>query len=335
MLESGRVGAADERGNDLPWVAGSTSELLSATHIFSVRVAKAEATRWTRGEDGLEHRKVAAAVELVSVLKGRLSVAPGERFDVELAQRRESEYVVSDFHGLWSHTTVDTGAAWLVLAHGPESGPVSPAALMAESAVERIAPFELEADARLATEGEGIRRRILDARDSGAPSPPPDPEGRVARELVEFAYSRRAEVRDLFGRWLWARVSSAFSDSKTRPLEGLLKLVAAPDATELLRRQLLADVAAATFDLDTEPPLTVEVVRVLFQILGQSSSARLHGEIVDRALYKLIIRGGAPFKAARDVFPSREARDAARASLGGVKSGRSRELAAWLDSGGE
>src|SRR5881394_2814029 len=76
----------------LPHEAGSPSEVLSASHLFSVEVITLQETPWAMGADGLQHRNLNMDMRLLDVQKGKIDLAPQKNFQLRVDQRREDEF---------------------------------------------------------------------------------------------------------------------------------------------------------------------------------------------------------------------------------------------------
>ncbi|MFI5382413.1 MAG: hypothetical protein ACHRHE_24210, partial [Tepidisphaerales bacterium] len=86
----------------LPHEPESSSELLAATHLFTVEILQQSATPWAGAADNLQHRTLSLKLRLLELFKGNVQLKPGDAFDLNVAQRREDALTVSDYHGFWS-----------------------------------------------------------------------------------------------------------------------------------------------------------------------------------------------------------------------------------------
>src|SRR5262249_23498886 len=148
---------------------------------------------------------------------------------------------------------------------------------------------------------------------------------------LRFAYQHRAASRDLFARYLWARVGSTFVESKDRPLDEVLKLTLAEDANAAMRGSLTHDVYAAVLLIE-DSRVHQALARTFLLILLQHSAAPLHHRLAEVELYNLIFdKGRAAFPAAT-VLPQPADRAAVRAALSTLDSDGAKEIAKWLEA---
>src|SRR6185436_11872770 len=124
QLSTSRQHAGDGLGRpaprELPHEADSPAEILAATHLFVVETIGIDRVEpWAEGPDGLQHRYLRLELRLQVPLKGKLAVPPGDKFFVPIEQTREDDGgSVSDYRGFWSHTMVEKGTRYLVMAKG-------------------------------------------------------------------------------------------------------------------------------------------------------------------------------------------------------------------------
>lgn len=308
----------------LPHEPGSRSEVLSATHLFTVEVETVTATPWAVGPSGLEQRSLTLKLRLLDVFKGALREKKGEVFEATVGQERESELVESDYHGLWSHTSPEPKKRYLVVAESAES---RGAALVQDGPAKRLLAGELGGDVRFALEGETLfQERLHDPTGTAR-------ELAAARALLEHADESRSLARDVFGRYLWARVSPVFLASKDRPLVELLDLVTADDATLPLRAELCDGLYEATLALEPNPELSRKVVRALLTVLLEDEAKPLRHRLVNAELHPLVLDpDGRPKVPADDAVKSPADRAKLGAILTELRTPRATALAAWLAS---
>ena len=306
----------------LPVEPSSRSELLTATHLFTVEVLSAQLSPWARGADGLEHRRLELSVKLGEILKGALDRAAGEVFPLEVEQRRESAHSESDYHGIWSHTPVAQGSAFLVVSRGAEvSG--SPAALMKEPACKKLLPRAQAVEAHLARQAEQVFQQRLAA-------PPGDPLA-ADRALAAFVAPRLSHASDLFGRYLWSRVEPRLlRDRNGGAIVEVSGLLTAPEATYPFQVQLVADLDRLARLPGVAPAVLPQVTRALFTLLADPQAQPLHARLVDVYLAGMLFHDGAPTLQAHAVFPEAADRARFRQALAPSTSEAARRIAEWL-----
>ncbi|WP_159397363.1 hypothetical protein [Sorangium cellulosum] len=311
----------------LPVEEASTSELLSLSNVFVVEIASARMAPWSRGADGLERRNVEMTVRLLEVLKGSLAQAPGATFPLEIEQRRDGELMVLRHHGLWSHAQPppDVGVRYLVMAGAAPAAVADAASLMREGACQRLLAPALASDVHLAKQAEKIFQERLSA--TGVK----DPELDAARALLDFANARRAEARDLFGRYLWARILPSFLRSESRPTREALALMTATDATLGLRGECLGSFDRIAPVLANNPDFVRELARALVGMLLDPAAEPLHQRVVTVSLFFLVFPDEATPRVRADaILPDPGERARARQAVAKVPGDRATKLVAWL-----
>jgi hypothetical protein len=213
------------------------------------------------------------------------------------------------------------GAEYLIISRGTTN---QIAELLQEGLCQAVFDAGYIADVRAAMEGERIYR------DELARAGEPDSGVAAARALLSFASERRSTVKDLFGRYLWARLLPAFLRSEQSLAAPVLTLVQAENATLGLRGVLISGVYEATLLLEPNADLSRTVIRALFSVLEQKSAAPLAGRLVEAQLYNLALREGNVDVPVETIFPEQSERDALRNALQPFTSERARELSSWL-----
>jgi hypothetical protein len=323
-LSESNAGAPEADG--LPFEPDSISELLSATHLFTVEVASFAATPWTTAADGLEHRSLDMTFRLLALYKGRLDVQPEETFPLNVEQRRESEFFNHEFYGLWSHVEPqpEVGVRYVVVSQGATG---APAALMQEGACRRLLTPEYESDILLAREAERLFRRTLDDRGQESPTLS------AARALLNFTQERRAVGLDLFALYLWARVQPPLLQAPEVLLPEALALALSPDARTKFRLIIVASVYEAALLFAPDSPPYQLVLRALLTLLTRPEAAPLHETLVEVQLYNLLFQNSVPRFPRAGIVPDAAERGRLRDALAPFASERAQRIKVWLNSG--
>ncbi|MFT3775571.1 MAG: hypothetical protein QM820_60255 [Minicystis sp.] len=317
-------------GTPLPVEPGSRAELLSSTHLFTVEITALDAEPWTRGADGLSHRKLKMGVKLVEILKGTLDRRPGEVFPLEVAQRRVSKSIEEGYHGLWSHADPEVGKGYLVISRAP--GATSAPGLMREGVCEALLGKESAADVHLAEEGEQrYRHKLADRTEQ-------DAQAAAARALIGLAAAHVPEESDLLARYLWARVEGTLvhADGKPGTIGDLLGLLTAPGGKQRFRIELIGAVEQLVENSEAPPErvkeLAREVARAFFGVLVDPAATEMQESLVNVSLYPLVFPEDRPRLKAQEVLPAAADRQKARAALAHVHSEQAQKLTSWLGS---
>jgi hypothetical protein len=313
----------DSHQVSLPFESDSGSELLSANHLFVVEILDLTERPWSPGPDGLEQRGLRMNARLLETFKGALDLAPGKAFPLEVQQRRESEFVTSDYHGMWSHISPTAGTRYLVFADASSN---SPAALMQEGACKKLLGPEYTSDVRLAIQAETLFQHASRSPEAA------NREGGAIQLLLRFSNDKRSQAKDLYERYLWARVGPAFREKEPHLLSQILELVAAVDGTLELRSELVSELYDATVDLQPDADLARRVLRVFFSLLLQKVSASLQPRLVDVEIYGLAFEDDKPAFPAASIFPDAREREHLKAIVLQFDSERAHALSAWLSA---
>lgn len=325
----GPMSCIDQNGDEdmslhddiLPYEQDSTSEILSSTHLFLVEVVSIEEMPWSGGPDGLEHRGLGMDMKLLEVYKGTLDLEPDGVFHLEVEQRRESEFVESDYHGLWSHIEPAVGVQYLVFAIAQTQ---SPADCMQEDTCQRLYDGERTPEIRLAVEAERVFR---DTYENQALE---DPELTAMIALIRFGQEHRVTGRDIFGRYLWARVSARFIQDEEHLFPEIQALIAASDAQIDLRTSLIYDTYDAVLFEKSNSEIYIKMLRTFFSLLLQAESEQLHEDLVNIYIYDLAVPAEGRKPRVDRVLPDGEERDRIEIVLSKFDTDRAREVLAWL-----
>jgi hypothetical protein len=334
-----KSGAATPEAGGLPLEPDSVSELLFATHLFTVEIISLAATPWAVEADGLQHRRLSIVLRLLALHKGKLNLQPQQTFPLEVEQRRESEFFNHDFHGLWSHVTPqpEVGVRYVVISRAATD---SPAALMQDGACVRLLLPAYESDILLALEAERLYREILDAASNEAnneteyePEREP-PTVAATRALLAFTRERIADGRDIFALYFWARIQPTLLANTELLLPDVLALASSPSAKNSFRQTIVALIYDATLDFEPDSPPYRMVLAMFAALLLQPEASPLHEMLVEVQFYNLIFQDRRPRFNSGAVIPDADARRALLAALAPFRTERAQRIKVWLSTGG-
>jgi hypothetical protein len=313
-------------GRELPREARSSSELLAASHVFTIDVRQVTDKPWMPRPDGWQGRGLDLDIVVREVLKGTLSVAPDRPVRVEVFQRR-SPSPFGEQAPLWSQIEPEAGASYLIIAAGEPDSPLG--VLLNEGACLRILPGAASVQVHLARQAEQI------FQETRAASPPPgqDSEVLASRALLAFTTAHLAEASDLFGRYLWARIVPSFVRSADRPVGELMALITSPAVAPDLRLELCASLDRVSGPLGSDETYLRTVANGYFRLLLDPGAEALHHRIVQVGLYLLVFpsEGGPARERASVVIPDPAARAQGAAALANHTGERAQALIAWLN----
>jgi hypothetical protein len=304
----------------LPVEPDSSSEILSATHIFTVQIESLSAASWTTTPDTLQQRRLNMKARLLEIFKGSMENRSDESFNLDVMQLRESPFLVTDYHGLWSHTDVAQGSRFLIFARAEASRSAS--RLMQEDTVLRMATADNASDVRLAIQAEESIRRESARQDAT--------ELDRSLAVLKFAVSHRSDGGDIFARYLWSRIEQSFLKSPDRLLPEVLSIVNAQDSALNMRSSLLNDLYSDSLSLEDNTELRRRVVTGLLPLLTQPEARPMLPKLVNIVLFNLIFRSPQP--KSDEVLPDAAERRRLATILNGMDLEEAHNIARWLES---
>lgn len=303
----------------------SNSNLLDHQFVFLVQVTAAHAGPWLAVDDLVQRREVELTLRLVQVWKGLIAQAPGTQIEAVIEQRR-----IPDPDGRpldpWSRRQpeLDVGAAFILFADHKSDVAVDAKVLLGEPALFVVHPSDLAGDVHLAKQGEKIYQDRLHAPLGK------DAELDATRALLAFAFDHRAAAREVFGRYLWARIGFTFQRSPERPLAKVLALLMAPDTNPSLQQVCLSALAHTN---RRDRAFVVEVGRAFVALLLDPTASKSSRPALITALARLVYPppgDTAPLALSSDVVPDPAMRARARELSVEFTSYDARRVADWL-----
>lgn len=260
----------------------SESEILRATAILLLRILGVQPGPWTSEGPGLLGRDVALRLRIEEILKGEVSQAVQEPFELTVRQRRPEGMRVQDYLGLWSHVALEEGAELLAFCRGVSD---DARALLTEEGCEQLLdrPREALEDARaaLALEAEGLPALEILARaeDLAGRHGPVFARYVVARSrIVPFAPAFAPAPEDTMPM-------SAMSAMVPEPpageaFEALVRRLEDPRTAPLARDAYLRSIVEE-LGLTSPPPLArvARLIEALNRLLQMPEAAPLHSTI--------------------------------------------------------
>lgn len=264
----------------LPFEPHSSSELLAATHVFSIEVVDLSATPWAHDRARLR-QTLSLTCRLLEHAKGALSLRPGDTFVFTTPRWREVGGE-SDYQGLWSHAEAEVGTRVLLLSRGDTT---NPAELMREGPTSELHPIDRVADVHAAVRCEDHLRR-----SAGDPAR----ELAACREVFQFVWSVRAQVHNLLARYLLARSLPTALEGDVWIRASLAQLLGAQDAAAPFRRALADGLALGALDVRDTPTQVGWIVEALLRYAIDPTTADNRGEVLDAWLPDIVFKDGCP-----------------------------------------
>lgn len=320
-MSATNAGTPHGSAQGLPHEPGSASELLKATHLFTIYIERLDAEAWSLGEDGLEHRRLSIKAMPVEVYKGVLSLPPRQPFDFVVQQSRETGLVVSDYHGLWSHFEPQRAGHYLVVAEGAQQ---DPAVLLQEPQCKMLLDAGRALDVQLAIKVE----KFLNDNPLAAA----DEDGQIERlsALLRFAQQQGTVGQELFANYLWARIQPIMAAFPRRAMALIAPFIETSEMDIRFHQAFIDTVYKGILDLDSpleaRRPLLSSVLRVLLQ----PSAKPMRSSLVDVYAFNLIFRPGVAPPPASQLLDARVPVEQAAKVAGEVSPDRGKQVAAWL-----
>ncbi len=298
----------------LPHESGSAAEVLAATHLFTVEIVAVNASAWTPGEDGLEHRHLDLRARILQTLKGSLEEKGGQPFQMRVEQKREDALSVSDFYGFWSHRRdVTAPSSFLAIASGSTG---DPAVLLSEPAIVDLLPLTLVSDVKLAIETE---QRLG----------PIDSLGKVT-EMFKVLYAHRQDAQGLFARYAWERLAPMYASAEDPYLTAILRIVRSADASLPLRQTLLNGLYTEAQQMGLTPERCRKLLPPFLQILLQEDAAPMLDRFLQVQIYNLVFRPGLAAPNSAEILADAAERSRIAEVAGRYRNSRAQQIQAWL-----
>jgi hypothetical protein len=300
--------ALDPEPEPAPAPETSGSEIVDASAIFLLRVDTANFGPWTNPPEGGQVRTVKLRFTLLEVLKGRLTQASGEAFDLDVLQHGGP---LQD-PGLWGAVKLDPGTQLVAYTQG---APTDARLLLTDPLCIRLA------EARKVLE-DTRAAMLIENRNASSDT------------VLSAAATAAERFGDLFARYVWTRVKDSVLASQPK-LDEYLALVENPKTRPDARSAYLS----ALYDdlgMVSRPPRESEIklAQSMFRLLLLPEAESLHTSIGGVFLPNLL-RADAKtpkFTPAEILTPARLDRTALLRVVNGLaaEEERAKRLAAWL-----
>ena len=297
---------------ELPVEPNSRSEILAATHIFTLEITSLTASPW-KAVESLEHRTLEMNGTVIERLKGQVS---RDKFAFKADQYRDNPVMAMAYYGLWSHIEVTEGRRFLVIASSASN---DPAAMMGEPACRGLLDASRREDVAAAIAAE---RTWQMATERG--------ETAQVRALLESAAPYRARIEDVFGRYLGARLEPALYRHPQDLEPDVLTWISAPDVSPKLVLAGITAVDNVLVRLGRPAELVRPLVRELVDLAATERLATLRKHLLEVFLLNSIMPEDGKALSAHEALPDQADREKLAAMLSRLKSEQATELQAWL-----
>jgi len=256
------------------------SEILDAGLIVHIRVVSEELGPWEPEEGGMQQRSGRLAVEVVEILKGRLSVVAGDLVALNVVERGSAGGRIADYYGIWAHVSTTPGSELVAFC---DSASDDLRVALTDEHCDELVPAELVLpDLRLAM--------TLDA------------ENLTPDALLAEAARHRTEGGALFARYIWAKTRNAVVGSMDR-FNALMQIAEDPRTrTEAQEAYLLAAYEDATFTEELAKAQRARLARSMFRTALEDDSAELREQLLDTFIPNLVEAEAPERLSASEVF---------------------------------
>jgi hypothetical protein len=242
------------------------SEVLDAGLIVDIRVRSEELGPWQPEDGGMVRRSGRLAVEVVEILKGPLSVAPGDTVELDIVERGSASGRVTDYYGIWADVSTAPGTELVAFCDGASDD--LRVALTEEHCDELVPAETVLPDLHLALSLEA--------------------EGLTPDALLAEAARHQTEGGPLFARYIWARTRDAVVGSADR-FNALMQIAEDPRTrTEARETYLLSAYEDATFTEELPIAQRARLARSMFRTALDPDAGDLREELKDTFIPNLI-----------------------------------------------
>lgn len=211
----------------------SGSEVIDASAILWLNIVGSQLGPWGPVSNQPEARRARLRLQLVEILKGRVDLAPGQTFDLEVNQYRTDD--LGDYMGLWSHAPVTQGTELVAFIEGAATGPHE--MLTDEHCRILVEARQVLDDTRAAI--------VIDNRK-------PDPN-----TILTAASNSVERFGAVFARYVWAKIKDSVMSSQSM-LDSYLRLVENPK-TRIEARDAYLTALYEDLGMMSRPPRESEI----------------------------------------------------------------------------
>jgi hypothetical protein len=297
----------------LPVEPNSRSEILAANHVFTVEITTFTATPW-EPQGFLEHRTIEMSGTVIENLKGELA---RHRFGFKVEQQRDDPYTAMAYYGLWSHISVAAGQRFLVVANSASD---DPAHMMNEPECRALLDVSRRADVIAAIDGERAWNLVR----------PEQGEVAKVRALLLSSAPRRAEVEDVFGRYLGARVEPVLGRDAKDLEPDVLTWISTPDANPKLVLATITAVDNVLVRLGRPAELVRPFAQKLAELAANDRLVAIRRQLLETFLLNSVMPEEGSHLRVQDAFPDPTDRKRLADLLSPMKSEQAIELQKWL-----
>jgi hypothetical protein len=300
----------------LPVDPTSPSSMVSATHLVLFRLDSLQTGASTVASDGSISRDLILRVRVEDIFKGRLHETKGSVAALTIHQEGLSPI------GEGPPPTLDpdsliSGTSYLLDAVGPADATL--ADVFAEGSARGVYSADHALDARLAQSAE---QRFAQLESD---------ERATIEQLLATAEARRAELHDLFGAYLWLRLTPQLETDRDATMGRLLDLALNEESQSSFVIALLAEFDTFALDLEDEPEVLHHLARTYVASLGQPLPAPVAEYITTQNLYNIVFDEDDQPRVSVSMFgitPSAAAD--ARSTISAIGDEKAKALADWL-----
>ena len=243
-----------------------SSEIVDAGLIVHIRVISEQLGQWEPEDGGMLRRSGRLAVEVVEILKGRLSAAAGDTVELDIVERGSASGRVTDYYGIWAHISTTPGTELVAFCDGASDD--LRVALTEEHCDELVPAETVLPDLHLALSLEA--------------------EGLTPDALLAEAARHQNEGGALFARYIWARIRDAVVRSADR-FNALMQIAEDPRTRpEARETYLLSAYEDATFTEELPIAQRARLARSMFRTALDPDVGDLREELVDTFIPNLV-----------------------------------------------
>ena len=300
----------------LPVDPTSPSSMVSATHLVLFYLDSLQTDAPTVASDGSISRDLILRVRVEGIFKGRLQETKGSVVAFTIRQKGLSPIDEGPPPTLDPDSLI-SGTSYLLDAVAPAA--VTLADLFAEGAARGIYSADHALDARLAQSAEQ-RFAQLESDDRS-----------TVEALLATAETRRAELHDLFGTYLWLRLTHQLQTDRDATMGRLLNLALNGESQWSFAIALLAEFDTLALDIEDDPEVLHHLARTYMAALGRPLPTPVAEYIATQNLYDIVFDEDDQPNGSVSMFgitPSAAAD--ARSKISTIDDEKAKTLADWL-----
>lgn len=300
----------------LPIDPSSPSSMVSATHLILFSLDSLQKGANAIAPDGSTSNDLTLRIRIEDIFKGHLHETKDSVTTISI--RQEGLSPISEGPPLVIDSdSLIRGTSYLLNAVGPADAKLVD--LFSEGSARGIYPVEYALDARLAQSAE---QRFMHENSDKA---------HTLELLLSTAETHRSELHDMFGEYLWLRITPWLATNRDSTMERLLNIALNNESQWSFVITLLAEFDTLTLDLENDPEVLQNLAQRYVVSLSQPLPPRVTEFIATENLYNIVFDEDDKPTGSFNAFGiSPSAAADARNSISTINDERAKAVTDWL-----